>query len=72
MPVARQIVGIGGAYRAENEFVAHRPAVDEQVLAERIGAGQRGSGGKAFDHHAVALAAHLDGAGTEIRAEDIA
>ena len=40
MPVARQIIGIGRAHRAQQEFVAHRPAVDEQILAERIGAAE--------------------------------
>ena len=65
MAVARQIVGIGRAHRAEDELVAHRAAVDEQILPERVGPGQRGRGGKAFDHDALALGAHLDGAGCE-------
>ena len=38
MAVARQIVGIGAAHRAEQQLVAHRPAVDEQILPERVGA----------------------------------
>ena len=72
MAVARQIVGIGRAHRAEDQLVAHRAAVDEQILPERVGAGQRRRGGKAFDHDAVALGAHFDGAGAKIRAQDIA
>ena len=31
-----------------------------------------GCGGKSFDHYALAFAAHLDGAGAKIRAQDIA
>ena len=65
MAVARQIVGIGRAHRAENQLVAHRAAIDEQILPERVGPRQRRRGGKAFDHDAVALGAHLDGAERE-------
>ncbi len=72
MAVARQIVGIGRAHRAENELVAHGAAVDEQILAERVGAGQRGRGGKTLDHDAVALGAYFDGATAKIRSQDIA
>ncbi len=72
MAVARQIVGIGRAHRAENELVAHRPAVDEQILPERVGARQRRRRGKTFDHDAFALGAHLNGAGAKIRAQDVA
>ncbi len=72
MAVARQIVGIGRAHRADDQLVAHRPSVDEQILSERIGAGQRRGGGKSFDHDAFALGADLDGAFAKIRAQDIA
>ena len=72
MTVARQIVRIGGAHRAQNQLVAHRAAVDEQILPERIGAGQRRCRRKTFDHDAVAFGAHFDGAVSKIRAEDIA
>ena len=72
MAVARQIIGIGRAHRAENELVAHRAAVDEQILPERVGARQRGRGGKALDHDALALGAHFDGAAAKISAQDIA
>ena len=40
MAVARQIVRVGRAHRAEDQLVAHRAAVDEQILPERVGAGQ--------------------------------
>ena len=36
--VAEDEIGIGGAHRAEQHLVAHRAAVDEVELAERIGA----------------------------------
>ena len=36
MPVARQIVRIGSAHRAQYEFVAHGAAVDEQILPQGI------------------------------------
>src|ERR1700730_12762915 len=35
--VAFQQVGIGGADRAEEELVAHRPAVDEEKLRQAVG-----------------------------------
>ena len=34
--VARQIVRVGAAHRAEQQLVAHRAAVDEEVLRERV------------------------------------
>ena len=71
MPVARQVVGIGAAHHADQELVAHRPAVDEQILPERIGAGVGRQRREALDRHAVALAAHLDGVGAEFGAENV-
>ena len=38
MAVARQIVGIGAAHDADQQLVAHRAAVDEEILPERVGA----------------------------------
>ena len=35
MAVARQEIGIGAAHRAGEQLVAHRPAVDEQILDTR-------------------------------------
>ena len=66
VPVARQIVRIGAAHHADEQPVAHRAAVDEEILAERVGARQRRQRGKAFDHDAVPLVAHLDRVGAEI------
>ena len=42
MAVARQQVLVGAAHRAEQQAVAHRPAVDEQVLPLRAGAVEGG------------------------------
>ena len=72
MAVARQIIGIGRAHRAENKLVAHRPAVDEQILAKRVRPRQRRRGSKALDHDAFALGAHLNGAAAKIRPQNIA
>ena len=71
MAVARQIVRIGAAHHADQELVAHRPAVDEQILPERIGARERRQRREALDRDAVALAAHLDRVGAELGAEDV-
>ena len=72
MAVARQIVGVRRAHRAEDQLVAHRAAVDEEILPERIGAGEGRRGGETFDHDTVALGADLDGAAAEVRSQDIA
>ena len=66
MAVARQVIGIGAADGADQQLVAHRAAVDEQILPERIGAAVRRQPGIAFDHGAVALGAHFDGIGAEV------
>ena len=60
MAVARQVIGIGRAHGAQDQFITHRSPVDEQILPERIGPRQRRRRGKTFDHDAFALAAHLD------------
>ncbi len=72
MTVARQIVGVGRAHRADQELVADRAAVDEQILAERIGPRQRRQRGKSFDRDPVALGGDRDGVRPEIRAKDVA
>ena len=38
MAVAREHVLIGAAHRADQQFVAHRPAVDDEILVARQGA----------------------------------
>ena len=72
MAVARQIVGIGRAHRADQNLVTHRPAVNEQILAERVGARQRRQSGEAFQPHAFALRIDGDGIGAEVGAQHIA
>ena len=42
--VAWKIIRIGRPHDAEQELVAHRPLVDEQILAERIARGYRSAG----------------------------
>jgi len=70
--VARQIIGIGAAHCADQKLVAHRTAVDEEILSERIGARQRRQSGKAFDPHALALGIDGNRIGAEIRTQHIA
>ncbi len=71
MAVARQVVGVGGAHHADQQLVAHRAAIDEEILAKRIGAGQRRQRGKARDAQAFAPAHHLDGVGLELRTQNV-
>ena len=54
MAVARQIVRIGAAHHADEQLVAHRPAIDEEILAERIGARERRQRRKAFEGETLA------------------
>src|SRR5437660_1430263 len=37
MAIARKVISIGGAHDSRDELVAYGPAVDEKVLAERVG-----------------------------------
>ncbi len=71
MAVARQIIGIGGAHHADQELVADRAAIDEEILAERIGARERGQRGEALDREARVAAPHLDRIGAELAAENV-
>ena len=72
MTIARQIVGISGAHSAEQKLVAHRAAVDEKILAERIGARERRQCRKALHVHAFALGGDLDCVGAEVGAKHVA
>ena len=72
MAIARQIVGVGPAHGAEQELVAHRPSVDEQILAERVGARQRRQRRVAIDGDALAFRRDLDRVGAELGAEHVA
>ena len=38
MPAGGRVIHIGGAHRASEELVAHRPAVDVEILRQRIAA----------------------------------
>jgi hypothetical protein len=62
----------GWRSRGKDQLVAHRPAVDEEILPKCIGPGQRRRRGETFDHDAFALGTHFDGARAKLRAEDIA
>ena len=72
MAVARQVIGVSRAHRAEQQLVAHRAAVDEQILPERIGARQRRQAGEAGDAHALALGFDGKRIGAEILAQHVA
>ncbi len=72
MAVARQIIGIGAAHRAEQQLVAHRPAVDEEILAERIGAREGRQRGEALDAaRPRARRASSDRVGAEVGAQHV-
>ncbi len=72
MAIARQIIRIGGANRADQHLVPHRPPVDEKVLAERVRAAQRRQRGKAFDGDAFARGMNGDRVGAKVGAENVA
>ena len=72
MTIARQVVGIGRTYGAENELVAHRAAIDEEILPERVGLRERRRCGIAGDHDALALGMDLDGVAAEFGPQNIA
>ena len=72
LTAARQIIGVSAVDRADQHLVAHRPAVDEQILAERIGARVGRQRGKADHAEAFLAGHHLDRIGAEIGAENIA
>jgi hypothetical protein len=38
MAAEGQIVGVSATHRADQKLVAHRTAVDEEILPERVGA----------------------------------
>ena len=56
MAVAREQVAIGAAQRAEQQAVAHRASVDEQILLARLGAVESRQAGEAGNDGAAALA----------------
>ena len=72
MTVARQVIGISAAHRADQQLIAHRAAIDEEILPERIGARQCGQPGKAGDAHAFAFGIDGNGVGAKIGTEHVA
>ncbi len=72
MPVARQVVGIGRAHRAEHQPVAHRAAVDEEILRERVAFRVSRQCRPALEDKPLAPALHRDGVLPEVRAQHIA
>ncbi len=68
--VAGQEVGVGGPQRALQQAVAHRPAVDEQVLVRRVAPVVGGQAGEAGQPHALALLVHGQGVVGEVTAQD--
>jgi hypothetical protein len=55
MPVAREHLGIGAAYRAREQPVFHRSAVDEQILVVGDAAVEGRQAGYPAQPHAFAL-----------------
>jgi len=71
--VARQIVGISGTYRAQDQACrAPGGPLTNRYCPSALARVSEGRGGKALDRDAVALGAHVDGAAAKIRAQDIA
>ncbi len=53
-------VGIGRAHRAEQHLVAHRAAIDEQILRQRIGLGKGRQAGQALEPRRAAHAGNVE------------
>ena len=69
MPVGGHHIRIGAAHRAEQQLVAHRPAVDDE-MDRGAGAAMKGrQARKAGEPHALALDADGHGVLVELRAE---
>jgi hypothetical protein len=69
MPVAGQEVGIGRAQGALQQAVAHRAAVDEQVLVGGVAAVVGGQADEARQAHAIAGLVDLQGVVVEVAAQ---
>ena len=72
MAVAREEIRIGAAHRADQQLVAHRPAVDEQELHRAVGAVVGRQAREAREPHALALDVDRRGVVAEIAAHDAA
>ena len=68
--VAGEHVGIGGAQRPEQQLVADRAVVDEEVLGDRRAAREGRERREAAEPDAVALGVDREGVGHEIRTEE--
>ena len=71
VPVAGQIIHISAAHRAMQQLVAHRTAIDEQILRLRIGAVQRRQAGIAGQRKALARRIDHQRVFGKIRAEHL-
>ena len=71
MPVAGQHVCIGPAQRRHQQLVAHRPAVDEEELRQRVGLVEGRQAGEPVQPHALALRVHRPGVLDEIGAHHL-
>ena len=67
--VAGEQVGVGRAQRAEQQLVAHRAAVDEEVLRHRRAAREGRQRREAAEAQALALGVDEKGVGDEVGAE---
>ena len=72
MPPVGHEVAVTAAHGAGEQLVAHRPAIDHEMLAEAVGAMQRGEAGEAFNGKRSARGAHGKRVGHELLAEDAA
>ena len=70
MAVAREIIGIGAAHRADQQPVAHRPAVDDEKLHRRIRPVVSGQPRESRDAHAFACGFDRRGVVLEVTAHD--
>ena len=70
--VARQQILVGAAHSPQQQTIAHRAAVDEEVLGLGIAAVQRLHAGVAGQAHGFALGVHFQGVIGEFPAHDLA
>ena len=72
MPPVGHEVAVTAAHGAGEKLVAHRPAIDHEMLAEAVGAMERGEAGKALNGKRSARGTHGKRVGHELLAEDAA
>ncbi len=71
MTAGMQKVGVAAAQRAEQHLVAHRAAVHEEILGERVAARESRQADQAFEPHAFAFRLHRHHVGARLAAHDI-